>query len=87
MRKLEEVIDQMLAVIPADEDHLRATLESHRRSAEFASPELLQLRWRETALELEDFFCEEIDGEVQPPKLEPGSWQEKVFNIWMNINV
>lgn len=37
MRKLEEVIDQMLAVIPADEDHLRATLESHRRSAEFSS--------------------------------------------------
>lgn len=87
MRKLEEVIDQMLAVIPADEDHLRATLESHRRSAEFSSPELLQLRWRETALELEDTFCEEIDGEVQPPKLEPGSWQEKVFKIWMNQNV
>lgn len=54
MRKLEEVIDQMLMVIPGDQDHLRATLVSHRSSALFASPELVQLRWRETAMELED---------------------------------
>jgi hypothetical protein len=47
----------------------------------------MQLRWQETAMELEDTFCETVDGEVQPPKLEPGSWQEKVFNIWMDINV
>jgi hypothetical protein len=87
VRKLEEVIDQMLMVIPGDQDHLRATLVSHRSSALFASPELVQLRWRETAMELEDTFCEEIDGEVQPPKLEPGSWQEKVFKIWMNQDV
>lgn len=87
MRKLEDVIDQMLAVIPADQDHLRATLENHRSSAIFSSPETLQLRWQGTAMDLEDTFCEEIDGEVQPPKLEPGSWQEKVFKIWMNQDV
>lgn len=87
MRKLEEVILQMLLVIPGDQDHLRATLESHRSSALFSSPETLMFRWEQTALELEATFCEAIDGEVQPPKLEPGSWQEKVFNIWMDINV
>lgn len=87
MRKLEEVIAQMLLVIPGDQDHLRATLESHRSSALYASPELLQFRWRETAMELEDTFCEKVDGKVLPPKLEPGSWQEKVYNIWMGLNV
>lgn len=86
MRKLEDVIDQMLLVIPVDQDHLRATLVGHRNSVTFSAPEAMQLHWQRTAKELEDTFCEgDFCGEIQPPKFESGSWQEKVFNIWMDI--
>lgn len=86
MRELSEVIDQMLAVIPDHEDNLRAILESKRGSAIVSAPEQMHFWWRETAMELEDFFCVVVDGEPQPPKLEDGSWQQKVYNIWMNID-
>lgn len=85
MRILSEVIDKLLAVIPKEEE-LRGPLTSYRNSAITASPEMMQHWWRETAMELEDYFCETVDGEVQPPKLEEGSWQQKVYNIWMDID-
>lgn len=84
MRELTEVISQMLLEIPADGKGLSGALENCYSSAIVSSPEQMQFWWRETAMELEDFFCE-MDGEVKPPQLETGSWQERVFNIWMKL--
>lgn len=82
MRKLEDVIDKMLELIPVSEDRLRRKLESNRRSILYCSPEGMSLWWREVGLNLQDRFCEFVDGVPQAPKLEPDSWEEIVSEIF-----
>jgi hypothetical protein len=84
MRNLVEVIDRMKAVIPTTEVRLLNQLESARSSALYTSPETIGLRWGVVAELLEDRFCEDVGGQPQEPKFEAGSWEQQVFNIWMN---
>lgn len=73
MRDLAQVIDQLLNVVPA---HLmlRNALEAEKASVLFSAPELMDLRWRHTAMVLE----EHIPEELQEP------WQKQVAAIWQN---
>lgn len=84
MRDLVKVIDQIKEVIPVSEDRLIRQLNSLQQSALYTSPESIGLRWAAVAECLQDRFCEYVNGEPQEPKFEAGSWEEKVFNIWMN---
>lgn len=71
MRDIAEVIDQMLVVIPADKESLRARLDSVKKSAFFTAPELAGNNWHSVAGILE--------GEIGEP-LEP--WQKEVAAIF-----
>lgn len=84
MRSLEKVIDQMMDVIPLTERRLRNSLRAYKGSVLYCPPESMYIWWRRVAVELEEEFCEEKDGVIQPPKLAKDSWQEQVFNIWMD---
>lgn len=79
MRNLIEVVDRLLEVIPLSEERLRLVLKDRQDSATYTSPETMGLRWTEVACVLEDEFV--VDD--KEPVFEPGSWQQKVFDIWM----
>lgn len=49
MRKLEGVIDQIIAIVPADECLLLEDLARFRVTVLFTAPEMMPLRWRELA--------------------------------------
>lgn len=83
-RDLVKVIDRMVEVIPVSEDILLKQLDSARSSALYTSPETMGLRWARVAELLQDRFCEYVGEVPQEPKLDAGSWEEQVFNIWMN---
>ncbi len=76
MRNLTEVIQQMLAEIPASEESLKAGLRDVRSSAETASPEMMPFWWREAAQTLEDNIPQDAQEE----------WQNKLVGIWFNRN-
>ncbi len=76
MRSLDKVIDQMLAVIPAEEVELIESLNASKRSFMYSSPEMIPLRWRVTAEILEEQF------ETEPKD----GWALQVINIWMDKN-
>jgi hypothetical protein len=84
MRSLERVIDQMLEVIPADETHLIAQLKNSKYSIDYCPPECIGQIWKRCAISLQDRFCKEVEGRILPPVFIPNSWQEQVFNIWMD---
>lgn len=50
MRKLEGVIDQIIAIVPADECSLLEDLARFRVTVLYTAPELMPLRWRELAV-------------------------------------
>jgi hypothetical protein len=72
MRELNEVIEQILAEVPSDQEALVARLKSVHSSAMTAAPEMMPMWWRETAQLLSENL----------PMLEK-EWQNKVYEIWM----
>lgn len=75
MRKLDEVIDQIMEIIPVSEEHLRAGLEDIKDSYNYAPPENHSLWWIEAAMTLQDSFPKN-DSDFQ-------DWHKKVISIWM----
>lgn len=69
-RNLGEVIEQLLAVIPPEEEGLIASLSSVLESAAFSPPEMIDDWWRRTMHILE---------EIGQPK---SDWQLSVHSIW-----
>lgn len=49
MRDLTVIIEQMLSVIPEDEDDFRGSLEAVKTSALYTAPEAVTFRWVEAA--------------------------------------
>ncbi len=74
MRKLENVIDQMLSLIPISEQQLILDLEKVKSSVEFASPEMVGFWWREAADNL-------VDGIGEEPT---EAWHKNVIKIWQD---
>lgn len=76
-RNLIDVIDQMLAVIPATEVRLRLGLESSKQSAAYTSPETIGLRWIDAAERLQNAIGDDFDGIVTE-----NGWKLQVMKIW-----
>ena len=72
-RDLADVITAVLALIPADEQDLRAALGSLRESAAFAPPEGMALLWRRGT----EYLVEHL-GEQCPTE----GWQLEVGRVW-----
>jgi hypothetical protein len=77
MRSITKVIDNMIELIPNEEEYFIATLRSLKSSAEYTSPETMGLRWHNVAIAL----CEEF-GEDRPTE----GWQFEVWKEWMGPN-
>jgi hypothetical protein len=75
LRKLVDVIDQMLEQIPATEVELIRALEDNRSSAAIAAPETRLFRWQNTAETLADHL-----GDV----LQTEGWKKQVQDIFMD---
>ena len=76
MRDLGKVIDQMIAVIPPKENEiLIKRLQANKDSYAFTAPELVGLRWQETALCLADELGDKRQTE---------GWKKTVQDIWMD---
>jgi hypothetical protein len=78
MRNLSDVIDRMLAIIPAtraDEIELREALERVKGNAGFRPPEMENISWTEGMNALFDFF-----GDADPTS----EWGKQVQAIWMD---
>jgi DNA mismatch repair protein MutH len=81
MRQLDEVINQMLSVIPTDKTdvilrtRLVVDLHSHLDSIMYSAPELTGMRWNNVADTLRYHI----------PKDEKmwTTWQKEVVKIWM----
>ena len=74
-RKLEDVIEAMLAKIPADQQSFRLKLNSIRRSLNYCAPEQLGFWWHETGNAL-------VDELGVPHKAV--EWKTQVTAIWMD---
>ena len=71
MRNLADVIDQMVEVIPANEETLIARLNATRQSVLFAAPELESFWW--------NMCAERLNDEIgQPTK----KWQKQIGLIF-----
>lgn len=75
MRNLIEVIDEMLKVIPENEEVLRNDLEYHRDSQSYKAPEDM-IEWKLTHKTL---------SEAMFPVKE--DWQWEVWSIWSTKSV
>lgn len=75
MRNLLDVIDQMIACIPSEERDFIHQLQQNRSSMEYTAPELIGLRWKNTAITLHEHLG-------NPPFSD--EWKQKIYNIWMN---
>jgi len=75
MRNLGEVIDSMLAVIPANEVDLIADLNKAKDSFMYTSPETIGTRWEEAAYALGYRFAHYEYAQ--------GTWEDAVIRIWM----
>jgi hypothetical protein len=73
-RNLCAVIEQLLAVIPEDQDALRTKLSATRDSAVFAAPEVQSMWWNRSAELLREF--------VEPHVQLKTDWALKVVEIW-----
>lgn len=76
MRDLVQVIDLMLAEVPAEEKVFRERLLDCRSSAAYSAPELMGCRWRATA----NVLLEELGAEPKPE----GTWQRRVKEVWFD---
>lgn len=71
MRNLSEVIEEMLAVVPAEQIDLRDRLKATKQSSLYAAPEMRQTFWHECRDHLVSY--------VGKPKEE---WQKQVASIF-----
>lgn len=75
-RNLDEVIKQIISVVPESESTLLYDLNNCLSSAEYAPPEM------------ENFWWIEVRGILgmhlgDPKNMANDSWQKQVYNIWM----
>lgn len=75
MRNLIDVIDQMLSVLPTNEESLRKDLFGRKDSCFYTAPEAMSYRWEEVANILVNRF-----GKTEPIS----GWQKKIVDIWMD---
>ena len=73
-RRLDEVIDLIIAELPEDEKTLRDRLTDVKNSYQFRPPEMWRVSWEEAGLAFEERF-----GNAVPE--EP--WELKIYSIWM----
>lgn len=73
MRSLDKVIDQMIPLIPVEEDDLIKELLSVKQSAVIAAPEAVYIHWQRVA----DAFS----GRFGTPPT--SGWGLEIINIWM----
>lgn len=71
-RNFEDVVDQLLTVIPPGGAVLRAELESKKFNSRFVAPEIFQVVWGETATLLQEYLQERQE--------EP--WVQDLLRIW-----
>jgi len=74
MRALDQVIDQLLKVVPMGED-LHRMLKSQYDTVMYSAPELMPMRWRQVA----DILVDEMGI---PPFTE--LWKKQVVKIWLD---
>lgn len=70
LRRLYDVIDQMLPLIPKDKKSLRIALLSIKDSALFAPPENQAIWWKQTAVVLAEQIGQPKEG-----------WHHQIANI------
>lgn len=73
-RDLLTVIDEILLLVPVEEQSLREQLQVIRTSLDFAAPEIFSLFWGKVGKVLEKSFpANEQDFQ---------DWHKKVINLW-----
>jgi hypothetical protein len=73
MRKLSDVIDEILSVVPETEPHLRNNLEGVKVKLKYAPPEDLQSWWGYTY----DVLMDSV-----PISVPVQDWVVDIFSIW-----
>jgi hypothetical protein len=82
-RNLADVIERLLALIPEDQQKLRAELKKVQDSSRYCPPENMGMFWQEGALALQLTIGPDIlmpDGTIRP---EVTDWRRDVLNVWM----
>lgn len=78
MRNINEVIDLILPLIPAD-NSLRQRFEWLKKDSSFKAPEQMGQQWAMGGNMLgESFQCAPTELAIE--------WQKAVYRIWMNLN-
>jgi hypothetical protein len=80
MRDLGEVLDKMITI--SENIDLTDRLKAYQESVSCAAPEMQGFWWMNIAEFLEGYFSPNV--ELQD--FQKGSWQEKIYIIWMNIS-
>jgi hypothetical protein len=75
MRLLNQVIEEIVAVVPSEEHYLLAGFRSIQSSFEIAAPEMHRFWWGEAARLLATTFPDAEDW---------SDWHRKVADIWRN---
>lgn len=77
-RELVDVLDKVLAVVPADQQALAGALKSVRQSACFAAPEVMRTWWGRAQKVLRDWMEEN-------PDLADAEWVVRSKRIWAGL--
>lgn len=84
------VIDGMLEIIPEDEREFRTVLNVQLYEIVFTPPERMGERWLSTSIYMMKYMSKYTINDANdadtPPQFKDGSWQEKVFKLWMDQN-
>lgn len=79
MRNLYDVIEQMIALVPGNEEEFLEGIRAVQSSAAFSAPEMIGLHWRRAAALIQERF-EDPDNPNQPLFTAP--WQEQVVDLF-----
>lgn len=74
-RHLAEVLENIVAQIPDEQEYFRESLDSTRSSATTAAPEMMHVWWRQAFTHIRDYF-----GNRSPESWQP--WERKVVEIF-----